>query len=1022
VLSYSLRELLRNPRRTLASVSGVMLGVGLFTSISFFVDASAATMTSRAIAPVPVDMGAALTSPLASTNTLKETVPAGALASGQTVTVTLMATNIGKRPATALVVKDEAPAPLAYVPGSTALEGRPVLDGEQSPLADGVAIPTLAPGGSVTVTYLARATAAVPVTQALAFHGTVVSREDPVPSEANAARPVRLDDLQAEIGRLRGVGHADRLAIFDLPAGSLRGSGPPLGAPIRVFAFDQSYLAHHPAVTMSGGAFIPGSAVLSVEASRALAAAVGATVNLSLPGRGAPVALGVSGVADLSRAASLFASRNPDRPGDFIYVPNSIVVSPELFEDLVLPPLRIDAGAASPALKTPPLLGVDVHIDRSQLSADPASALIRTQGWRRSIERIAPGQVVVVDNLSRALTVARSDAVIAKILFLFLGLPGVLLAAFLSAYAGSMLARAQRREHAVLRSRGAQPAHLRRLLAYNTLGVSSLGALFGLGLGIATLIVVFGAEALSRAAPRDLQISALLAVAAGVLATALALYLPGHRALSQEISVESREMATIATPFWLRLRLDLVLLAAAAVVELVLYLAGGFTPTQVEGQSVSLSFYLLLAPLLTWLGATLLMTRLFLLLAPYTPAPSGARFGSPVLATLRRSIKRRAAGVASGIVVLGLAVALGTNVAVFTSTYEAERAADARFVVGADMRVTPSALSQQPSGFASQLQVPGVTALAPLVFHTANAALGADRKGLAAVDASSLERTVQLPDSFFLDGSGAAAMAALKADPAAVLVDWELARDFNIQTGDSVKIQLEGLGGREVTANLHAAGRFRHFPGFPQHVDLVTNLAYYQAITGLATVDFFLLRVADASEAGLKRTADLLTSGPGSAIPLRIDSIANVSSRDQSTLAALNLRGLGGLDSLYTVLMSVAGVGMFVFGLLLQRRKEYVTLRALGIRMRQLQAIVVGESALVAVGGLLIGSIAGTVMAYMFVQILRPIFVLPPERLTFPLGLLGTLAALVMGGSVLSALAASALVRRLNPIELLREE
>jgi len=258
VLSYSLRELLRNPRRTLVSASGVTLGVGLFTSISFFVDASAATMTSRAIAPVPVDMGAALTTPLASTITLKETVPAVALASGQTATVTLMATNTGKRQATALVVKDEAPAPLAYVPGSTALDGRPIVDGEQSPLADGVAIPTLTPGGSVTVTYLARTTASVPVTQALAFRGTVVSREDPVPSEANAARPVRLDDLQTEIGRLRGVGHADRLAIFDLPGGSLRGSGPPLGAPIRVFALDQSYLAHHPAITMSDGKLIPG--------------------------------------------------------------------------------------------------------------------------------------------------------------------------------------------------------------------------------------------------------------------------------------------------------------------------------------------------------------------------------------------------------------------------------------------------------------------------------------------------------------------------------------------------------------------------------------------------------------------------------------------------------------------------------------------------------------------------------------------------------------------------------------------
>lgn len=61
-------------------------------------------------------------------------------------------------------------------------------------------------------------------------------------------------------------------------------------------------------------------------------------------------------------------------------------------------------------------------------------------------------------------------------------------------------------------------------------------------------------------------------------------------------------------------------------------------------------------------------------------------------------------------------------------------------------------------------------------------------------------------------------------------------------------------------------------------------------------------------------------------------------------------------------------------------------------------------------------------MAYLFVQILRPLFTLPPERLTFPIAEMGTLAALVLGGTFASALAASGIVRRLKPVELLREE
>jgi hypothetical protein len=42
LLSFTLRDLLRNPRRTLASVTGVALTVGLFSGIVSFVDSSVA--------------------------------------------------------------------------------------------------------------------------------------------------------------------------------------------------------------------------------------------------------------------------------------------------------------------------------------------------------------------------------------------------------------------------------------------------------------------------------------------------------------------------------------------------------------------------------------------------------------------------------------------------------------------------------------------------------------------------------------------------------------------------------------------------------------------------------------------------------------------------------------------------------------------------------------------------------------------------------------------------------------------
>src|SRR3981081_4669425 len=159
MLRYSFRDLVRNPRRTLASVVGVALAVGLFSSTAFFVDGSAARMTERAIAPVAIDMQAGLTSPLASSLTLTESTGGGpSLAAGQQATVTIVVTNTSDQPATALVVQDRIPSQLTYVPGSTvSMAGTAPDVGGESPLATGLGAGSLTPGGKLSITYQVRA-------------------------------------------------------------------------------------------------------------------------------------------------------------------------------------------------------------------------------------------------------------------------------------------------------------------------------------------------------------------------------------------------------------------------------------------------------------------------------------------------------------------------------------------------------------------------------------------------------------------------------------------------------------------------------------------------------------------------------------------------------------------------------------------------------------------------------------------------------------------------------------------------
>ena len=88
---------------------------------------------------------------------------------------------------------------------------------------------------------------------------------------------------------------------------------------------------------------------------------------------------------------------------------------------------------------------------------------------------------------------------------------------------------------------------------------------------------------------------------------------------------------------------------------------------------------------------------------------------------------------------------------------------------------------------------------------------------------------------------------------------------------------------------MRVLGRFWQMPGFPQHADLVGNLAYYQGATGLTSVDFFLVRAADASAAGVARAADAIHSGPGKSGTLRIDTTARAPLEQAARLTALEV-------------------------------------------------------------------------------------------------------------------------------------
>lgn len=219
---------------------------------------------------------------------------------------------------------------------------------------------------------------------------------------------------------------------------------------------------------------------------------------------------------------------------------------------------------------------------------------------------------------------------------------------------------------------------------------------------------------------------------------------------------------------------------------------------------------------------------------------------------------------------------------------------------------------------------------------------------------------------------------------------------------------------------MRVVGIFNGFPGFPQGADLVTNLAFYQAMTRLPEVDFFLARATDHGASGLSRATTSISEATGAQDPMNVESTATTLNKDQSSLTALNVHGLADLTSAYTLLMIVTGLSIFVFGVMLQRRREYVTMRAHGASGGHLRAVVVAEVSLVTLSGVASGLLVGVSTAQLLVRVLHPLFILRPST-ALPAGRLAVAVALTLASGLACALVATAMALRQRPSEVLRE-
>jgi len=734
---------------------------------------------------------------------------------------------------------------------------------------------------------------------------------------------------------------------------------------------------------------------------------VGDTVTIERVGLPA-VAVTVGGVADLPNADSLFqavgvpAGAAPQAPPDNV---------------LLLPTAQWHQFFDPQASARPDSVRTQLHIRLvHHLPTDPGAAYIAVQQLAHNVEARIAGNGIVGDNLAARLGGARADALYARVLFVFLGLPGVILAMLLTFTVTMAGAQRRRQEQALLRTRGASLAAVLRLESLEAVIVAIGGVVFGLLLAVIAAKVAAPATMLTSAASLIwMGIAALLGI---LLAVVAVMYPAWADARRSTVTAARAVIGRGHRPLWQRIYLDIVLLAASAIAFWQSASSGYQVVLAPEGVSqTAVSYQTFIAPVCLWLGIGLLTMRIWSL---------GLRRGRSVVAGLLRPLARGLSGIVSaslgrqyalvtrGVVLVALAFGFAVATAVFNTTYNAQAGVDAALTNGADVTVTGTTASP-PGALLPQLRaLPGVTAAAPMQHRYAY--VGNDLQDLYGIDPATIGQATTMANAYFANNDARATLAALAAQPDGVLVSDETVRDYQLRPGDPINLRLQSANDQQYhVVPFHFIGIVREFPTAPKDSFLIANMNYIAQQTGTPAAEIVLLRT-NGDAASVAAHAQTVV---GALTGARVTDIGSARHTIGSSLTSVNLHGLTRLELAFAVLFVAGATGLVLALGMVERRRSYAVLAALGATPKQMGAFVWSEGLLILIGGAVIGVATGFAVAAMLVKVLTGVFDPPPEAVAVPWLYIVGLAVAAVVSTVIAVQSAQRAARQ-SVVEALR--
>jgi putative ABC transport system permease protein len=775
----------------------------------------------------------------------------------------------------------------------------------------------------------------------------------------------------------------------------------------KILGIDTTYRTTFPAElrTLVGA----DSGVLLYQQTAAnLQAAVGDTVTIKRAGL-PPATVRVDGVVDVPQADSLFQTVGAPVGAQPQAPPDNVVFIPTALWHQLFDPL---------ANQRPDLIAFQTHARLDHhLPNDPSAAYSAIAGQARNLEVKLHGTGLVGDNLGATLAGARKDALYAQILFLFLGVPGAVLAGLITFSVATAGRDRRRREQALLRTRGATVQQLTRLATTEAILTGGCGAIIGLVLAVVVARVAFGTTRFGASTVSAIAWSSA-AVATGLLIAVASIAIPARRdAIDTTVANARRVVGRDRSPRWMRWKLDVALLTIALIIFWLTSRNGYNLVLAVEGvPTISVSYWAFAGPVLLWIGAGLLAYRITIAILGHGRRLIGAMLhptAKGLADTVAATLTRQRRTLARSVALVALTVGFAASTAVFNATYRRQAEVDAVLTNGADVTATTSPGIRLPASLATTLKTPGVKHIEAIQHRFAY--VGADLQDLYGVNPSTVVAAGRLQDAYFQGGTAKQLLALLGAHPDSILVSSETVKDFQLLPGDHLTLRLlDGQTKQYKNVQFRYAGIAKEFPTAPRDSFLVANASYIAQQTGNDAIGAFLI---DTGGTNITRIADNLRTRLGT--QATVTDITSSRKTIGSSLTSVDLAGLTRVELGFALALAAAATGLTLWLGLAERRRTFTIAAALGATPRQLGAFVWAEAALVTTLGLATGTTIAWALANMLVKVLHGVFDPPPTTLAVPWTYLTTVLGIALLATVIAGRAALAATKRPH-LELLR--